>query len=77
MSAYWDKRSQEDLASAILESASGFRVPPGKEPPLSLAMRSEIGGWVEKRFIRPDPDKGLTVNRCAVAADAAIGFAEE
>src|SRR2546425_12745413 len=41
----------------------------------SRAIRSSIGGWVEKRFMNARPESGLTMKRWAVAGLASIGMA--
>jgi hypothetical protein len=45
--------------------------------PLNLAMRSSMGGWVEKIFLKLLPDSGLTMNIWAVEGFASIGICLE
>src|SRR5262249_26178587 len=37
------------------------------------AMRFSVLGWVEKRLSMPSPERGLIMNRCAVAGAASAG----
>src|SRR5215468_8259664 len=39
----------------------------------SSAMRFSVLGWVEKRLSMPSPERGLIMNRCAVAGAASAG----
>ena len=41
--------------------------------PRRRAMRFSMGGWVLNSADRPPPEKGLTMNRCAVAGEAFMG----
>jgi hypothetical protein len=41
------------------------------------AMRSSIGGWVLKRFIKERPVRGFTMNMWAVEGFAFMGIAWE